>query len=109
VQEEEDFESGPQFLLDKLNTLTEDYPVFLMPAIEAFCLDENNRDCDYHVTKTSGLEVSDLTKCEYCGSGLFRMFRTGIDSTVQDAWMQGLLPELITARLLQDTLLHVRD
>lgn len=101
VEQDEDFDPSPQSYLNRLNTLTENHPALQMPAIEAFCLDTNDRDCDYHVTKTRGLDVSELDDCEYCGSELFRIFRTGIDSTVKTAWMQGLLPELIVARLLQ--------
>lgn len=96
-----DFESGPEYLLQKLNLLADDYPVFENPAIEAFCLDESNRDCQYHVTKNRGTQIDKgIQRCEYCNSGMFRIFRTGLNNRVQEAWMMGLLPELVVARVL---------
>lgn len=95
------FEGGPEFLLQKLNSLSDEYPVFDSPTIEAFCLDQYSRECDYHVTKSRGRKVENtLEDCEHCGSKLFRIYRTGLDERVKDAWMMGLLPELVVARLL---------
>jgi len=93
---------GPDALLTKLNKLAEDLPIFEHPSIEAFCLDENGRNCEFHVTKHRGLELEDsLSTCEYCGSPLFRVFRAGLEDTVRDTWMMGLLPELVVARVLE--------
>lgn len=94
---------GPDALLKKLNKLAEDLPVFEHPAIEAFCLDENGRDCEFHVTKHRGLKLEkSLSTCEFCGSQLFRVFRAGLENTAKDAWLMGLLPELVVARVLED-------
>lgn len=95
-------ELSPEILLRKLANLTEDYPVLINPAIEAFCLDQHDRDCEFHITKHRGYELENsLEQCEHCGSDLYRVFRAGIDDTVKDAWMMGLLPELLTARILE--------
>jgi hypothetical protein len=97
-----DIDNGPSFLLEKLNRLAGDYPVFKNPAIEAFCLDETSRGCEYHVTKSRGYMIDgSIETCESCSSDLFRVYRTGLDEEVKDAWMMGLLPELVVARLLQ--------
>lgn len=94
---------SPEVLLQKLTNLTEEHPVLVNPAIEAYCLDEHNRDCKFHITKHRGYELEDsVEKCEHCGSDLYRVFRSGIDDTVRDAWMMGLLPELVTARIFEE-------
>ena len=101
VDEAEEYSDGPEFLLQKLNELTDEYPAFDSPAIEAFCLDGYGRNCDYHVTKSRGRKIEEqLSSCENCGSDLFRIYRTGLDERVKDAWMMGLLPELVVARIL---------
>lgn len=92
---------GPELMLNKLNSLAESHPAFTSPAIEAFCLDEKNRQCEYHVTIHRPLELGrNLEQCGYCGSQLFRVFISGIDPIVKDAWMMGILPELVVARVL---------
>lgn len=92
---------SPEILLNKLNSLTEDHPVLVNPAIEGYCRDQKDRDCQFHITKHRGYEIEGkLEECEHCGSDLYRIFRAGIDDTVRDAWMLGLIPELVTARVL---------
>ncbi|MFB6187315.1 MAG: hypothetical protein ABEI86_10665 [Halobacteriaceae archaeon] len=103
VPSDSEYDSGPEFLLQKLNLLADEYPVFEDPAIEAFCLDESSRECEYHVTKNRGTQINEgIRSCEYCNSDMFRIFRTGLNDRVQEAWMMGLLPELVVARILED-------
>lgn len=93
---------GPELLLSKLNDLTEEHPALENYAIECYCLDENDRHCDYHVTKYKGYQLDkSMSECEHCGSDVFRVFRSGIEGSVKDAWMMGLLPEIVIARTLE--------
>lgn len=102
-QDYDDEDIGPSFLLNKLNELSRDYPVFENPAIEAFCLDDTDRGCEYHVTKNRAYRIGNSLKtCESCSSDLIRVYRTGLDKEVKDAWMMGLLPELVVARLFAE-------
>lgn len=95
-------QTGPGLLLSRLTTLTETHPALENFAIECFCLDENDRQCDYHVTKYHGYELDEsTTECEHCGSDLYRIFRAGFEDSVRDAWMMGLLPELVIANTLE--------
>jgi hypothetical protein len=86
-----------------LNELSEEYPVFENPAIEGFCLDDSGRGCEYHVTKSRAYKIDEsLKKCESCSSDMIRIYRTGLDREVKDAWMMGLLPELVVAKLFSE-------
>jgi hypothetical protein len=101
--QEYDIDNGPFFLLKKLNELSEEYPVFENPAIEGFCLDDSGRGCEYHVTKSRAYKIDEsLKKCESCSSDMIRIYRTGLDREVKDAWMMGLLPELVVAKLFSE-------
>jgi hypothetical protein len=89
-------------LLNVLNNLSKDVGAIENYVIEGFCLDEKNTGCEYHIAKHRGLELnSDFNQCESCGSQLFRVYRAGLEDTVRDAWMMGLLPELATAATLR--------
>jgi hypothetical protein len=96
-----DSSAKEQMLMEKLTSLVEDTRALNNPAVEGFCLDENNRDCEFHVTKNRALNIDHLDKCDRCGSRLYRIFRSGINEKVRLCWFAGLLPELVTARSLQ--------
>lgn len=99
---EDPSDMSPGTLLSKLNDLTDEHPALVNPAIEGYCMDQRNRDCGFHITKHRGYELEgSIEQCEHCGSDLFRVFRAGIDDKVRDAWMMGLLPELVTARIFE--------
>jgi hypothetical protein len=88
-------------LLANLTTLVDDCQALKSPAIEAFCIDEKNQDCQFHLTKSYGYTLDDTNECDRCGSRLYRVFRAGLDRRVKDAWLLGLLPELVVANTLQ--------